>query len=110
MAAEELVRLDDEPAVTHLLTKPVDCEVHGRHAPHSHVNEHHHVWPKGEGGPSVPENVVVVCATGHNNIHLLIRLFKAHKGAPPYSVLRTFSTGEREYAALGYQRLTRKSM
>lgn len=92
------------------LTTAEPCQVHNKHIPSSHVNEHHHTWPRGEGGPDIPANVVVVCATGHNNIHQLIRLFKVHKGAVPYSELRAFSTGEREYARLGYERITRQAM
>lgn len=86
------------------------CIVHNQHSPHSHVNEIHHVWPKGEGGPDIPENRIVVCATGHNSIHQLLNQFKAHKGDVPYAVLRTYSFGERKYARLGYDRIARQAM
>lgn len=96
------------PQVNLQTTAP--CKLHTKHTPHSHINEVHHIWPKGEGGPDIPENKVVVCATGHNNIHQLIKLLKAERGQLPYAVLRTFSFEERTYAQLGYDRITRGSM
>lgn len=86
------------------------CQVHNSHTPHSHVNEVHHIWPKGDGGPNVASNRIVVCATGHNNIHKLIDELKASKGEVPYAVLRQYSFKEREYAQLGYLRLTRHAL
>lgn len=92
------------------VTTAAPCQVHNKHIPASHINERHHVWPKGEGGPDIPDNLVVVCATGHNNIHALIKLYKACRGAVPYSELRGYTTGERRYAKLGYERITRGAM
>ena len=81
------------------------CQVHKTHSPRSHVNERHHIWPQGENGPTVPENMVVVCATGHNNIHQLISMIKKAGGElPPSTVLRTFAAEEIRLAKLGYQR------
>jgi len=93
------------------LTTSKPCLVHGkRHIPNPHLNHRHHVWPLGEGGPDIEANIVVVCPTGHLNIHALLNLFKLHSGEPPYTELRQFAMGERELAALGYQRMTRGSM
>lgn len=92
------------------LTTSVPCQVHTRHAPNSHINHWHHVWPRGEGGPDIPENRIAVCPTGHYNIHQLIKLLKAERGELPYAVLRTFSFEERQYAKLGYERITRGAM
>lgn len=92
------------------VTTAAPCQVHGKHIPTSHVNERHHVWPKGNGGPDIPANIVVVCATGHNNIHQLIKLYTAYRGAVPYSELRAYSTGERKLGKLGYERITRGAM
>lgn len=86
------------------------CIVHGVHKPNSHVNEVHHVWPKGQGGPDIPENRIVVCATGHNSIHQLINEYKAMQGKVPYSLLKQYTVQERAYALLGYQRITRGAM
>jgi hypothetical protein len=99
----------------HRHTEPIrqtsaPCQVHERHVPPTHINEHHHVWPKGDGGPDIPENVITVCASGHNSIHLLIDLFKTNQGHIPYSELRTFAYAERRFAKLGYDRITRGAM
>lgn len=86
------------------------CQVHNRHVPASHVNEVHHVWPLGHDGPDIPENRIVVCATGHNSIHDLLAKLLAANGDVPASEQRGYSRGERRYALLGYQRITRGAM
>jgi hypothetical protein len=93
-----------------LVGTSADCQIHTRHVPNAHVNEWHHIWPLGKGGPAIPQNRIVVCATGHNNIHHLIREFELHKGKVPYIVLRTYAKSERELALLGYQRAQRQAM
>lgn len=81
------------------------CVVHGVHRPTSHVQENHHIWPQGLGGPNVAENLVYVCATGHNNIHRLMALMaKARSGDLPYEVTRSYAREELRLAQLGYRR------
>jgi hypothetical protein len=53
---------------------------------------------------------VVVCATGHNNIHDLLNAYRAAKGDPGWSVRRRYSRGERDLAALGWARIQRGAM
>jgi hypothetical protein len=86
------------------------CEVHSGHAPHSHINDRHHVWPLGAGGPDIPENIVVVCPTGHRNIHSLLEQYQAHRGEVPFAISRRYALKERHYAQLGYDRITRGAM
>lgn len=86
------------------------CQVHNRHIPAPHINHRHHIWPLGEGGPDIEDNIVVVCATGHYSIHDLLSHYKMYQGNPPYTVLKRYAFGERKYAKLGYDRITRKSM
>lgn len=86
------------------------CEVHTNHIPATHLNEQHHVWPLGAQGPDIPANKVIVCATGHNNIHELLKVFIAMRGKVPYSELRRYSYKERELAKLGYERIQRRAM
>lgn len=93
-----------------LVGTAAECQIHTRHVPNPHVNEVHHIWPLGKGGPDIPENRIVVCATGHNNIHHLIREHELHKGKVPYIVLRTYAKSERDLARLGYQRAKRQAM
>lgn len=49
------------------------CEVHGRHTPHTVVNERHHVFPQALQiallGRVVYPETQVICATGHNTVH-----------------------------------------
>lgn len=96
--------------MTQLLTTREPCLLHERHIPNPHLNHFHHVWPLGDGGPDIDENIVVVCPTGHANIHTLLDLYRLHLGQPPYAVVRTFAFKEREYAQLGWQRITRGAM
>jgi hypothetical protein len=86
------------------------CLVHRIHKPNSHVNEVHHVWPKGRGGPDIAENRIVVCATGHNSIHKLIQEYELGRGTVPYSLLKQYTMGERRLAHLGYDRIVRGAM
>jgi hypothetical protein len=90
------------------------CVVHKQHTPKSHINEIHHVWPKGDGGPDIPQNRIVVCATGHNNIHALIDLYrKAWKDGqrePTFLELSHWGASEQKVAALGWQRIQQQRM
>lgn len=99
---------DETPTVGQPLTTSQGCQVHKTHRPESHVNEIHHVWPLGDGGPNVPENKVVVCATGHNSIHSLLDHYR--KGTPDPAVIRTYTTQERVLAKLGWDRIQRKAL
>jgi hypothetical protein len=103
--APVLIGAHDEIRQTNL-----PCILHKHHIPTPRVNHEHHVWPLGDGGPNIPENKIVVCPTGHYNIHALLDQLRRHRGEPPYTVLSMFAVKERAYAKLGYQRITRKSM
>ncbi len=94
----------------HLLTTRQPCLVHPKHVPTSHINHEHHIWPKGHGGPDVPENRVVICPTGHYNTHRLLEEYLALRGEVPYAIRRQFSKGERDLAKLGYERITRQAL
>lgn len=93
-----------------LRTTVQPCLLHRKHMPESHVNHRHHIWPLGEGGPNTEDNIIVVCATGHYNIHDLLAHYKMHRGVLPYSVTKRYSFEERKYAKLGWERIMRKSM
>jgi hypothetical protein len=99
-------------AVPHgdVLTTSQPCVVHRKHMPESHVNHRHHIWPKGEGGPDIEDNIIAVCPTGHYNIHHLLTEYRTTMGRVTYDVLRRYSFGERKYAELGYKRITRQAM
>lgn len=94
--------------VPYLTSSP--CMLHRRHMPESHVNEIHHIWPLGEGGPDEAANRVVVCPTGHYNVHRLLREWLLLNREPPYAYARSFSFQEREYAARGFAAIRRRSL
>lgn len=84
--------------------------MHTTHQPKSHVNEVHHVWPLGDGGPNIAANRVVACATGHNNIHALVDAYRRAGGDPGWETRRRYARLERHYAAVGWDRIQRKAM
>jgi len=86
------------------------CQVHNAHNPRSHINEVHHVWPLGDGGPDITANKVTVCATGHNSIHMLLAAYRKVNGDPGWEVRRHFTTQERAYALIGWLRLSQQTM
>ncbi len=92
------------------LETSLPCEAHVEHKPRSVENHRHHVWPLGMGGPDIPENIVVICPTGHANVHSLLRLYVANHGSPPPALLRLYGRAERRLALLGWQRYARKAM
>lgn len=93
-----------------LRTTTQACQVHNKHIPESRMNHRHHIWPLGEGGPDIEDNIVVCCPTGHYNIHDLLQQYRMLMGDVPYATLRRYSHGERRFAELGYKRMTRKEM
>ncbi len=48
------------------------CVLHKYHSPEVVSFDVHHVVPTYMGGPDVASNRVVVCPTGHRNVHVLI--------------------------------------
>lgn len=97
-------------AIPPLYSTSRPCLLHTKHVPNSHVNHVHHIWPRGHGGPDTDDNKVVVCATGHYNIHRLLEEYLTYRGEPPYSFGKQFSREERKYARLGYERIVRKAI
>lgn len=86
------------------------CQFHNLHKPTNHLNHVHHVWPLAEGGPDIPDNKVVICPTGHANVHDLIDHYKMLMGHVSYDITRQFSREERALAELGWKRMLRKEM
>lgn len=86
------------------------CAVHTVHRPRVADIDVHHIWPVGMGGPDVPANRVVICPTGHRNIHELLREYVRLRGAVPWELRRGFSPEERRLAQLGWDRAQRKAL
>jgi 5-methylcytosine-specific restriction endonuclease McrA len=71
--------------------------------------ELHHVWPKGQGGPDVKANRVVICSNAHSAAHdLLAKMLKEHTTALPWSVKRRYGRKVRRLAEVGYAAITTK--
>lgn len=66
------------------------CPCVADHNPNPMRPERHHVWPLGMGGDDDPANLLYLCPTTHENVHLLILLWKRHGGEPPWSERRRF--------------------
>lgn len=93
-----------------LLHTSLPCLIHPTHQPHPHVNHLHHVWPRGDGGPNIEANRVVVCPTGHYNIHHLLERFKASHGHLHGEALHGYGPQEVDLAQLGWARIQRHAM
>lgn len=96
------------------------CECVTTHRPPSAQFEHHHIWPQEFGGPTVPENLVYICATTHNTVHAYIHAFRGAGTLLTQAQLRA-QLGKWNYpavvqgyayslAALGYDRITRGAL
>jgi len=96
-------------AETRLETRE-ECTQHNTHYPRSHLNHRHHVWPLGMGGPATEDNIVVICPTGHANVHELLKAYIEFHGQVPYAIRRQYPRGERRLAQLGYERFIRRAM
>jgi hypothetical protein len=97
------------------------CALHKYHAPEGMRRVVHHVWPKAWGGPESRNNVLPVCFTGHDDIHLILdeylRLARLGLGPRPswngrgrtdpkyWPGLMHFGAAEREIAAIGWKSL-----
>ncbi len=66
----------------------VDCQCVAVHNPRNVLLEWHHVWPREWGGPSVPENMVWLCASAHNTVHVYMRAMDSAGYALARSELR----------------------
>lgn len=64
--------------------------------------EAHHVWPLGEGGPDVKENLLWLCANTHNKVHNLWRIYKKLNGIVPWGTLSGFTRYSRAVVAQGW--------
>lgn len=80
---------------------PVSCQCVGKHIPKVMETEKHHIWPIGEGGPDIKENLLVLCPTTHSNIHKLWRIYEKVGGRPSWEILKNYSEFAREVVEKG---------
>lgn len=87
------------------------CLCCAEHRPPVLEYEAHHVWPKGMGGPDVPENLVWVCGNTHSNTHELLRhILRAGRPLTDHELSALEERPVSRYAAAlareGYRRFT----
>lgn len=84
------------------------CQVH-KHRDKAPVDLHH-IWPQEFGGPTVIENLVVVCSNGHRLIHEYLNLLNTNGGRVSWLKRRLYGSKVRKLGELGYARLLRRSI
>jgi hypothetical protein len=80
------------------------CTVHGYHWPEPLRTVKHHILPESEGGKATPDNLVLVCDTGHYSIHHILDIALATGKLPALGTRK-----EREIASEGYRRIKAKA-
>lgn len=78
------------------------CPCVDRHSPVPRELHRHHVWPLGEGGPDVAENLRWLCPSTHSNVHRLWREYAKLRTTPPWAVLRQYNAYTRQLVAAGW--------
>lgn len=87
-----------------IFTSSRPCAIHRDHSPNPQRTHLHHAVPKSFGGGDEPENIVPLCSTSHDNIHVLLALYVRTGGKPFERIdLRTFGYRERELAKRGWE-------
>jgi hypothetical protein len=92
-----------DPRQINILTDPAAyCPCVTTHTPKVVVFHQHHVWPTGAGGPDTPENLLLLCPTGHATVHKLLAQYEKYGGPPPWDVLRHANAYLRGVAETGW--------
>lgn len=84
------------------MTQSVPCVVHLYHSPAVHVAQNHHIVPASWHGETVPQNLVHICATGHDLVHELLNLYVRFHGEVPWELEEHFGRQERTLAKQGW--------
>jgi hypothetical protein len=59
----------------------------------------HHIWPQQYGGPTIESNLILICDTGHYNVHAALDALLAE--APVPKVARAeLALAQRGFAAI----------
>lgn len=70
------------------------CVAHQFHSPRPQRLDEHYLFPLEWGGAEGSERVLM-CQTGHTNVHLLLDEYERAGKTPPWPVRRQFGPGER---------------
>lgn len=92
----------NEPVSTHDEGQECACVMH--HTPKvTHVHRHH-ILPLSWDGPDTPDNIVWLCPSSHEHVHILLRAYVKYEGAVPWSIRRQFNAYVNALAAEGWGR------
>lgn len=80
------------------------CKCVRTHVPKvTHVHRHH-ILPKSWGGGDEEDNIVWLCPSTHEHVHILLRAYRQYEGTPPWEVRKQFNPYVREIAKQGWQK------
>lgn len=92
----------NEPISTHDAGQHCHCV--SDHRPKvTHVHRHH-ILPIAWGGPDTDDNIIWLCQTSHENVHILLREYRKLKDLPPWEFRQQFGGFIRTLAAQGWNR------
>ncbi len=78
------------------------CRCSADHNPNPRYLHRHHIVPLYMGGAEYETNVEILCPTGHDSVHWLIRQYEKHDGQPPWDVRRKVGPFFRDLAARAF--------
>ena len=75
------------------------CQLHISHSPEPLNSATHHILPLSWGGADIVANKLVVCPTGHENLHTVLNWFVRFKGTElPWEYRRRIGSTTWSYA------------
>jgi hypothetical protein len=92
-----------DPRQINILTDPeAFCACVAGHTPKVVVFHEHHIVPISYGGPNTPENLVLLCPTGHATVHKLLAQYEKYDGTPPWAIRQLANPYLRAIAETGW--------
>jgi HNH endonuclease len=86
------------------VARGTQCAVHTHEA--AEPLERHHMQPLSRGGPNTPDNLVLICANAHGNVHYLLTAIEGARGYAgiPLAVKRSYGPEVKRIALTGWER------
>lgn len=94
--------LGNEPVSTHDTGRTCDCVT--RHVPRATHVHRHHILPLAWGGDDSEGNIVWLCPSSHEHVHILLRAYRREGKEPSWSFRRQFNPYVRRVAESGWMR------
>ena len=80
-----------------------DCAAHEFHSPRPQRLDEHYLLPLEWGGIEDVTEKVLMCQTGHTNVHCLLDEYDEYGETPPWPVRRQYGPGERRLAETAWR-------